>query len=117
MCARAVCCRFLPAYCPEGVRVVVDEWCLVEVVPNAKGKQDRRLDLAQWQIAWDRCALAMAMLEMIPYSAAMQHKQVVLEMAIGHSEEHRPALGVVYDELVRKEWGNKSGKSCVVWRS
>ena len=61
--------------------------------------------------------LSDGMLGMIPYSAAMQHKQVVLEMAIGHSEEHRPVLGVVYDELVRKEWENKPGKSCVVWHS
>ena len=51
----------------------------------------------------------MAMLEMVPFSAAMQHKQVVLELALCNAEEHKAVLGVVYDEMVRKEWENKSG--------
>ena len=39
-----------------------------------------------------------------------QHKQVVLELGIGNSEEYKTVLGVVYDEMVRKEWENKSGE-------
>ena len=90
--------------------MVVDEWSSVEVVSNSqKGTGGKRLDLALWMIAWDRCALAMAMLEMVSFSAAMQHKQVVLELAMGNAEEHKSVLGVVYDEMVRKEWENKSG--------
>ena len=88
----------------------VDEWNSVEVVPNSqKGKGDKWLDLARWMLGWDRCALAMAMLGMVSYSAAMQHKQVVLELAMSNAEEHNSLLGVVYDEMVRKEWENKSG--------
>ena len=61
-------------------------------------------------MAWDRFALAAAMLDVIPYSAAMQHKQVVLEIAVSAAaDEHKPVLAVVYDELVRKEWENKAG--------
>ena len=92
--------------------MVIEDDSSVEVVPNAgpKGKQAKRLDLALWQMAWDRFALAAAMLEMVPYSAAMRHKQVVLEIAVSAAtDERKPVLAVVYDELVRKEWENKSG--------
>ena len=92
--------------------MVIDESSSVEVVPNvgAKGKPTKRLDLVMWQMAWDRFALAAAMLEMAPYSAAMQHKQVVLEIAVNAAaDDRKPVLAVVYDELVRKEWENKAG--------
>ena len=92
--------------------MVIDDDSSVEVVPNAgtKGKPAKRSDLALWQMAWDRFALAVAMLEMVPYSAAMRHKQVVLEIAVSAAtDERKPVLAVVYDELVRKEWENKSG--------
>ena len=50
------------------------------------------------------------MLEMLPYSAAMQHNQVVLEIAVSAAaDERKPVLAVIYDEMVRKEWENKAG--------
>ena len=106
------CNRFLPSFCPEGLKVVIDDDSNVEVVPNAgtKGRPAKRMDLVLWQMAWDRFAIAAAMLEMVPFSAAMQHKQVVLEIAVSAAaDDRKPVLAIVYDELVRKEWENKAG--------
>ena len=91
--------------------MVIDEDSKLELVPNAgsKARSARRLDLVLWQVAWDRFALAAAMLNMLPYRAAMQHKQVVLEIAVSCADDHKPVLAVVYDEMVRKEWENKAG--------
>ena len=93
------------------MKVVIDEHSKLEIVPNAgsKAKSTKRLDLVLWQVAWDRFALAAAMLNMLPYKAAMQHKQVVLEIAVSCGDDHKPVLAVVYDEMVRKEWENKAG--------
>ena len=106
--------KFFPSFCPEGVRVVVDDESKtgIDIVPNVgpKGRPVKRMDLVLWQMAWDRFALAAAMLKMVPFSASMQHKGVVLEIAVSAAAEDRlPVLAVIYDELVRKEWENKSG--------
>ena len=104
--------RFLPVFCTESVQVVIDEESNIEYRqhPAMKGKAARRLDLATWQMAWDRFALAAAMVKMIPFRAAMQYKQVVLEIGMGAAaEDRKPVLAIIYDEMVRKEWENKAG--------
>ena len=43
----------------------------------------------------------------MPYTAAMKHKLIVLDIAANAAAgivKRRPLLGVLYDELVRKEW-------------
>ena len=86
--------------------MVIDDESNVEIVPitGTKVKPAKHLDLVLWQMAWDRFALAAAMLEMMPYRAAMQHKQVVLEIAVSAAaDERKPVLATVYDELVREK--------------
>ena len=48
--------KFLPSFCPEGVRVVIDDESNIEIVPNvgSKVKPAKRLDLVLWQ-CWRCC--------------------------------------------------------------
>ncbi len=39
----------------------------------------RRLEMAAWQLAWDRYALAAAVVGQLTFTQAMQHKSVVME--------------------------------------
>ena len=41
------------------------------------------LDVAYWQVGWDRHALALAMVDMLEFSIAMQYKQVSVILEIG----------------------------------
>ena len=64
---------------------------------------NRRLDVAQWQQAWDRYTLAAVVVEQLSFYAATTHKGVVLEVASNAKAEGRkPFLAMFYDELVRR---------------
>ncbi len=39
----------------------------------------RRLEMAAWQLAWDRYALAAAVVDQLTFTQAVQHKSVVME--------------------------------------
>ena len=43
----------------------------------------------QWCMAWDRYAIAAAILEQMPYSSALLHKSAVLEVAVNAGNEER----------------------------
>jgi len=80
---------------------------------------DRRLDIATWQLAFDRfvsntCAsfscsfsmpryaLAAVVLEQMSYAQAMRYKKVIMEVALtAKADDKGPFLGVLYDELIR----------------
>eukprot|EP00973_Karenia_brevis_P027948 3849555-Karenia_brevis.AAC.1 len=45
------------------------------------------------------------------FKAAMKHKSIVLEVAhTARSEQRMSLLGVIYDEIARKEWDEKSSR-------
>eukprot|EP00973_Karenia_brevis_P010617 1438439-Karenia_brevis.AAC.1 len=47
----------------------------------------------------------------LSYSAAIKHKLVVAEVATeAVAEVRRPISGVIYDEIARKEWEEKSAQ-------
>jgi hypothetical protein len=87
LCCACACAvmhvRFLPAFCDTFVPVSDDEHevdrfgarihsAVVEKGGRANG---RKLDLASWQMAWDRFALAAAMVKMLDFSIAARYKQ------------------------------------------
>ena len=72
-------------------------------------QNNRRLDLSDWQMAWDRYALAAAVLEQFPFSKAMQHKALVLEIS-ANAPAGQSLLGVFFDEVARKQWEDSSGR-------
>lgn len=47
-----------------------------EPTPFLKKQKAKIQDLACWQIAWDRYALAAAMVEVFPFYLGMRYKQV-----------------------------------------
>ena len=62
----------------------------------------RRLDLASWLIAFDRYALAAAATNQMSFQACMNHKNVVVDVAMSAlAEKRRNVLGVIYDEVAR----------------
>ena len=67
--------RFLPKFCSDAVFVELDEKVGVIEKPATKQTKAKIADLACWQMAWDRYALAVAMVERIPFFLAMQYKQ------------------------------------------
>ena len=71
--------KFLPNCCDNFVAVAmdVDETGneIVVVRDNIKGGRGR-LSLAMWQAAWDRYALALTMVGMLPFHYAVRYKQV-----------------------------------------
>ena len=72
---------------------------------GAKPKEKRRLNLLQWGLAFDKYALAAAATKQLPYSSAMAHKEVCLQVALRAQLQHRRHfLAVLYDEVCRKEW-------------
>lgn len=55
-----------------------------------------------WQPAWDRYALAAAILKQLSFLASMAHRRIVLAIAAGAEVKKRgPLVAVLYDELVR----------------
>ena len=71
----------------------------------------RRLELPAWLMAWDAYALLAAALDQLPFSVAIKHKLIVCEIAANaHTHKRKPLLGVLYDEIARKEWEDRAGK-------
>ena len=89
--------RFLPSWCDDMVKVSIDDdkGIATESKPKAGSSCTRSikcavlvscqgkykfLDVATWQLAWDRYALVAAALGQIRFSEAMLHKATVMEV-------------------------------------
>lgn len=68
--------------------------------------KEAKLDLLSWTLAWDVFALSLAITGQLCFLDCMMHKKVVTEVAATNSA----AIALVYDELVRREWQEKSCK-------
>lgn len=74
-------------------------------------KHERKLDLVCWQLAWDQYMLAAAMLGQMPWKVALAHKEDVMNVGLTASARKKSSLlGVLYDEVCRKDWEDMSGK-------
>ena len=132
--------KFLPQNCSEYLPAAENEPSAMERLLGAadpapkKRDNGRRLDFASWLLAFDRYALAAAIVrpQQMPYTLAMQHKAnvrfasfcctrcgkrsacvplQVARVAIDASAENRSCmLGVLYDEVCRKHWEESAGR-------
>ena len=71
--------KFLASFCKACLPVVLDDDLAAPSLVKealAKAKTSKLLDFASWLIAWDRFAIAAAILEMIPYAVSMRYKLV-----------------------------------------
>ncbi len=125
--------EFLPPCFPEHQVVHLEERADGTADNRDSGKtaqQSRRLEVAAWMAAWDRFALAATVIGFMSFDVAMMHKANVIEVlalvsvrvtccsacagvqiaANANAEGRRPLLGVLYDEVARKCWDDKSGK-------
>ena len=70
--------KFLPNCCDANVAVMIEtDDSGNEVLAVKDGsKNSKRLCLATWFAAWDRFALAAAMLKLLDHGVAMRYKQV-----------------------------------------
>eukprot|EP00973_Karenia_brevis_P027297 3763641-Karenia_brevis.AAC.1 len=118
--------KFLPAFCPDYKVVCTEDDSAntglgkltrlldgdaKEETQAKDKKKDLKLSLPFWMLAWDSYAIAAAILGQLTYSAAVKHKLVVAEIATeAVAEGRRPILGVIYDEIARKEWEEKSAQ-------
>ena len=76
---------------------------------SAKGA--RRLDLATWQLAWDRYTVAAVALDQLSFAQCQVHKDVVMEVAAGEAKNGgSAAIGVYYDAEVRAFWADQIAK-------
>ena len=70
--------------------------------PKSAAKLGKKLDVHLWGLAWDRYALAGAVLDQFTHDSAVKHKNVVMEIAVTAAAQSRTLLlGVLYDELQR----------------
>eukprot|EP00973_Karenia_brevis_P089148 12362715-Karenia_brevis.AAC.1 len=89
------------------------EVCIDEDIGKISEKERtaRRLELAWWLAAYDRCTLAAVITDQFSFHAAQLHKKNVLEIAAGVSaEDRKPLLAVMYDEIMRQELDEKSNR-------
>ena len=72
------CGRFLPTCCDIAVtvKIDVDDTGNEFAVAKENKKSWKNLSLATWLAAWDRYALAIAMIDMLEFNVAMRYKQV-----------------------------------------
>ena len=89
----------------SGSKVSVGLCCLPFLHMFAFIVQDtsKRLDLALWQQAWDRYALAAQVTGQMDFHLAMTHKAIVMDVAntAVSAEKRQRLLGVLYDEASR----------------
>lgn len=72
---------------------------------GAKTKVKRNLTMLQWGIAFDKYAFAASATRQITFAATVAHKDICLQVAARAQLKHRRHfLGVLYDEVCRKEW-------------
>lgn len=80
-------CRFLPKDCEMCFKVLDPEVDAEAIRDRAKlgdkGKNSHQLDMVTWQMAWDRYALAAAMVKMLKFIDAGRYKQVSLACCSG----------------------------------
>ena len=72
-----------------------------------KGRASKRMPILQWQMAFDRGALASAVCNQWSYASAIAHKNNCLKIAVRAeltSPPRRHWLAVIYDRLARREW-------------
>jgi hypothetical protein len=127
--------KWLPTHCAEHEVVALSEKDFPDV-DRVKGKQFNRrfLDLAVWLMAWDRYAIGATLLKQMSFVDAQHHKAVVVEVwlllpwrvasclscfaqiaSTAKSKGLGPLLGVIYDDLVRKQWEDLSMKLGSKW--
>ena len=59
----------------------------------------------QWQLAFDRYAIAAAACDQLKYTSAMAHKVVCMKVAARADSKGRSQwLAVIYDRLARQQW-------------
>ena len=97
--------EFLPQFLPE--HTVVPALQDAESSPAGARAEDtkptgRRLDFATWLLAWRQYTPAAVATEQLELVDAVQHEQVVAEVAAqGRNDGYSPFLGVCYDEVAR----------------
>ena len=85
---------------------------------SAKGA--RRLDLATWQLAWDRYTVAAVALDQLSFAQCQVHKDVVMEVAAGEAKNGgSAAIGVYYDAEFGPFGRTRSRNEArgLIWRS
>ena len=76
---------------------------------GATAKQKPRLNMFQWQLAYDQYALSASVADQWKYVSAMAHKTVCLQVAHNaEAKNRRHALAVIYDELARMDWSRRA---------
>ena len=73
---------------------------------GAKPKEKRSLNLLQWGLAFDKYAIAATATNQMTFAATVAHKDICLQVAArAHLKQgRRHFLGVLYDQVCRKEW-------------
>ena len=116
--------QFLPGWCPKASKVEEQE--SAEEAEHLLGKGFRqlaerlgapktikqRLDVLRWIVAFDRYAIALSATGQLSYGKAMEHKALCQKVALEANEGRRGGLGVVYDEVARKEWESRARSGC-----
>ena len=87
--------RWLPAWAPEHVAVVIDDQ---RGKIEAKKTDGKRPGLSAWVVAFDHYMLGAAALEQMPWEVGLRHKARVLDFAFSKKS---PMMGVIFDELCR----------------
>jgi hypothetical protein len=86
-------------------RVAQDLAKALGAAPTAR----RQLTPLQWSICFDRYSLAAVATGQLDFACALAHKNVCMEVAMRATHKgRRQWLSIVYDEVVRKEWSERS---------
>ena len=101
VCSRKRMCvlRFLDPRCPEFVAVSADGVDAKDA--KAAKKLARRVEVHLWPMAWRGYTLCGVALDQFPFSSAVLHEQIVMQVMCSGMSEGMPLLGVLYDETAR----------------
>lgn len=97
--------KVLPGWCADACPVVEEHG-----TGDSGNNNKRTLDPMVWRIAWDRFALAAAIVGTMPLDTAMRHLDEVSKLTLdGRTMGGRMLnLGTVYDLVCRRKWAEYS---------
>ena len=79
---------------------------------GASAKPKKWLDIVRWSVAFDKFALAGALVEhQLTYAAALSHKDICMNVGVSAPRgvvQRRAGLAPIYDEVCRKNWADRS---------
>ena len=86
-----------------------EKWLAQRFWGNNGQPKTKRCSMAVWPILFEQYQIGAAVCEQMPWCASMAHRSIVMQVAqTAHLKKRAASLAVIYDELCRKSWAERS---------